>query len=167
MLVTHDPLDAAAIADRLVIVESGRIVQQGTLEAVTTRPRTHYVAQLMGINLVRGRGSGTSLMLPGGQTLEVASPVDGETLAVVAPRDIALYLEAPEGSPRNTWATRVAEVHLMGDRVRVLLDAPIRMAAEITAVSLAELGLTDGSPVWVSVKATQIDVYGDDGQSHT
>jgi molybdate transport system ATP-binding protein len=162
VLVTHDPLDAAAIADRLVIVEAGRLVQQGTLEAVTTRPRTNYVAQLMGLNLLRGRAEGTSLALADGTTLELAKSVDGEMFAVVAPRDIALYLDRPVGSPRNTWATRVAEVHLMGDRVRVLLDAPIRVAAEITAVSLAELGLTDGAPVWASVKATQIDVYGDD-----
>jgi molybdate transport system ATP-binding protein len=163
VLVTHDPLDAAAIADRLVIVEAGRMVQQGTLAAVTTRPRTTYVAQLMGLNLLRGRVMGTSLVLADGETLEVATPVEGEMFAVVPPRAIALHLVPPEGSPRNTWATRVAEVHLMGDRARVLLDGPIRMAAEITAVSLAELGLTDGSPVWASVKATQIDVYGDDG----
>ena len=162
VLVTHDPLDAAAIADRLVIVEAGRLVQQGTLEAVTTRPRTSYVAQLMGLNLLRGRADGTNLVLPDGTNLEMANSADGERFAVVAPRDIALYLEPPEGSPRNTWATRVAEVHLMGDRVRVLLDAPIRVTAEITAVSLADLGLTDGSPVWASVKATQIDVYGED-----
>jgi molybdate transport system ATP-binding protein len=162
VLVTHDPLDAAAIADRLVIIEAGRLVQQGTLEAVTTRPRTNYVAQLMGLNLLRGRAHGTNLILPDGTTLELANSADGEMFAVVAPRDIALYLDRPEGSPRNTWSTRVAEVHLTGDRVRVLLDGPIRVAAEITAVSLAELGLTDGAPVWASVKATQIDVYEDD-----
>jgi molybdate transport system ATP-binding protein len=50
-------------------------------------------------------------------------------------------------------------VHLTGDRARVLLDNPVRLAAEITARSLAELRLTDGSPVWASVKATQIDCY--------
>lgn len=162
VLVTHDPLDAAAIADRLVIIEGGQLVQQGTLEAVTTRPRTGYVAQLMGLNLLTGRADGTNLVLADGTTLELADSGDGAMFAVVAPRDIALYLHPPEGSPRNTWATRVSEVHLMGDRVRVLLDAPIHVAAEITAVSLAELGLTEGSPVWASVKATQIDVYGAD-----
>ena len=65
-------------------------------------------------------------------------------LAVIAPRDIALYPVPPGGSPRNTWSTRVAEVHLLGDRARVLLDAPVPVTAEITAVALAELGLTDG-----------------------
>ena len=159
VMVTHDPLDAAAIADRLVIIEAGRLVQQGTLQEVTTRPRTEYVAQLMGLNLLRGRADGASLVLANGTSLETAGPSDGEMLGVIAPRDIALYLDPPGGSPRNTWSTRVAEVHLMGDRARVLLDQPIPVTAEITAVALAELGLTEGAPVWASVKATQIDVY--------
>ena len=162
VLVTHDPLDAAAIADRLVIVEDGRIVQQGTLAEVTARPRTPYIAELMGLNLLRGRAQGTDLVLADGSILQVADPAQGPMLAVIAPRDVALYLEAPAGSPRNQWATRVGEVHLLGDRVRVLLDGPVRLAAEITAVSLAELGLTDGAPVWASIKATQIDVYPDE-----
>lgn len=159
VMVTHDPLDAAAIADRLVIIENGRLVQQGTLQEVTTRPRTGYVAQLMGLNLLQGRADGPSLVLADGTRLETAGQFAGEMLAVIAPRDIALYLDPPGGSPRNTWSTRVAEVHLMGDRARVLLDDPIRVTAEITAVAMAELGLTEGAPVWASVKATQIDVY--------
>ncbi|HEY1988216.1 MAG TPA: ABC transporter ATP-binding protein [Acidimicrobiales bacterium] len=159
VMVTHDPLDAAAIADRLFIIEAGRLVQQGTLQEVTSRPRTEYVAQLMGLNLLRGRADGASLVLADGTTLETAGPFAGEMFAVIAPRDIALYLDPPAGSPRNTWSTEVAEVHLLGDRARVLLGAPIRVTAEITAVAIAELGLTEGAPVWASVKATQIDVY--------
>jgi molybdate transport system ATP-binding protein len=159
VLVTHDPLDAAAIADRLVIIEAGRLAQQGTLKEITTRPRTAYIAGLMGLNLLSARASGTTLTLANGATLEVASPATGEIFMVIAPQSIALYPGRPEGSPRNTWPTRVSEIHLMGDRVRVLVDEPVPVTAEITAVSLAELGLTEGSPVWASVKATQIDTY--------
>ena len=102
------------------------------------------------------------MVLGNGMMLQTASRASGDAFAVITPRDIALYLDPPVGSPRNTWSTRVAQVHLMGDRARVLLDEPIRGAAEITVVALAELGLTDGTPVWASVKATQIDVYGAD-----
>lgn len=160
VLVTHDPLDAAAIADRLVIIEAGRVEQQGTLQEVTTRPRTQYVAELMGLNLLSARASGTTLVLANGTTLEGATPVTGDVFVVIAPRSIALYLEQPEGSPRNTWPTRVSAVHLLGDRARVLMGEPVPVAAEITAVALAQLGLTEGAPVWASVKATQIDTYG-------
>ncbi len=159
VMVTHDPLDAAAIADRLVIVEAGVVVQQGTMEEVTTRPRTGYVAELMGLNLLRGVGRGRSLALADGTTLETASAWSGDVFAAIAPRDVALYVDRPDGSPRNTWPARVAEVHLMGDRVRVLLDGPVRLTAEITPAALSQLGLTEGAPVWASVKATQIDVY--------
>lgn len=159
VMVTHDPLDAAAIADRLVIIEDGRIVQQGTMREVAARPRTTYAAGLMGLNLLTARANGTTLNLANGATLEAASPASGATFLVIAPQSIALHLERPEGSPRNTWPTRVSEIHLLGDRARVLVDEPVPLAAEITAVSLAELGLTEGSPVWASVKATQIDTY--------
>ncbi len=162
VMVTHDPLDAAAVADRLVILEDGAVVQEGTLEAMSSRPRTGFVAELAGLNLLRARASGCVLVLDGDTALRTASPATGDVLAVIAPRDIALYPDPPAGSPSNTWPTRVAEVHPLGDRVRILLDAPIRMAAEITTVSLATLGLTEGAPVWASVKATQIDVYADD-----
>ena len=165
VMVTHDPLDAAAIADRLVILEDGHVVQEGTLEGIASKPRTNYVAELVGLNLLRGRARGSELELFEGMTLQTASRASGDVLAVIAPRDIALYLQPPTGSPRNTWSARVAEVHLLGDRARILLDLPIRMAAEITTVSLSTLGLTEGAPVWASVKATQIDVYPDDDRS--
>jgi molybdate transport system ATP-binding protein len=159
VIVTHDPLDAAALADRLVIIEEGRDVQQGTLTDVTSRPQTTYVAELVGLNLVEGESDGTRLEVAGGFVLETASSAFGPQLAAIAPGSVALYLERPSGSPRNVWRTRVAEVHLTGDRARVLVEEPVRMTAEITATALAELRLTEGATVWVSVKATQIDVY--------
>jgi len=165
VLVTHDPLDAAAIADRLVIVEDGAVVQTGTLGAITARPRTRYVAELAGLNLLRGRATGYELVVEGGTALNTASSATGNVFAVIAPRDIALYLDPPTGSPRNTWPTHVDEVHFLGDRARILLDAPIRLAAEITTAALSTLGLTEGAPVWASVKATQIDIWPDDDSS--
>ena len=159
VMVTHDPLDAAALADRLIIIEDGQVVQGGTLADITARPHTAYVAELVGLNLIEGHADGTRLVVDSGFALQMASPMFGPRLAVIAPRDVALYPDRPSGSPRNAWLTRVAEVHLTGDRARVLLEDPVLITAEITAAALAELRLTDGSPVWVSVKATQIDVY--------
>jgi molybdate transport system ATP-binding protein len=164
VLVTHDPLDAAAIADRLVIIEGGAVVQAGTLAEITTRPRTRYVAELAGLNLLMGRATGSELHLDGGAVLQTASAASGSVLAVIAPRDVALYLEQPTGSPRNTWPTQAAEIHFLGDRARVLLAAPVPLAAEITTVSLSNLGLTEGASVWASVKATQIDVFPEDAE---
>ncbi len=53
VLVTHDLLDAVALADRMVVIEKGSIVQTGRPAEVTARPRSEYVADLVGMNLLR------------------------------------------------------------------------------------------------------------------
>ncbi len=63
LIVTHDPLDAMTLADRLVIVEDGALVQQGDAVSVTTRPRTDYVARLVGLNLYRGQATGGTVRI--------------------------------------------------------------------------------------------------------
>ena len=73
VLVTHDPLDAMMLADRLVIVEDGAIVQTGDAAAITTQPRTDYVARLVGLNLYRGRADGHDVRLAGEFALTTAS----------------------------------------------------------------------------------------------
>ncbi|WP_338896675.1 ABC transporter ATP-binding protein [Streptomyces sp. TG1A-60] len=58
VLVTHDPLDAMVLADRLVVVEDGRVVQEGTPGDIARHPRTDYIAHLVGLNLYRGQAEG-------------------------------------------------------------------------------------------------------------
>jgi molybdate transport system ATP-binding protein len=159
VMVTHDTLDAAAMADRLMILENGRVVQTGTLREITTKPLTSYVAELAGLNLLRGRSHGYDFTLDTGVVLVTAKPSMGDVLAVISPRDVVLFTEPPFGSSRNTWATQIDEVHVLGDRARVVLEAPVRLDAEVTVAALCDLRLTEGDRIWASVKATQIDVY--------
>jgi molybdate transport system ATP-binding protein len=159
VLVTHDPLDAAALADDLVILEHGRVVQTGSFLDVSARPRSPYVAELVGVNLLRGRGDGDHVALASGATLVVPGAGTGEVLAVVHPRAVSLHTEPPGGSPRNVAVGRVAGIEPLGDRVRVRVDGPVPLVSEITTGALAELGLVDGSPVHTAVKATDITVF--------
>jgi molybdate transport system ATP-binding protein len=159
VLVTHDPLDAAALADQLVILEHGRVVQTGSFLDVSARPRSPYVAELVGMNLLRGRGAGDRIELATGGILVVPDAGTGHVLAVVHPHSVSLHAERPGGSPRNVAAGRVAGIEPLGDRVRVRVDGPVPLVAEITPAALADLGLVDGSPVHTAVKATDITVY--------
>jgi molybdate transport system ATP-binding protein len=161
LLVTHDPLEAIALADRLIVIEGGRIVQSGTPPEVTSRPRSAYVADLVGVNLVRGLAGADSIALPGAGHLQVAGATPGEVFAVIEPRAVSLWRSRPDGSPRNVWRGRARGLDLLGDRVRVRIDAGERpsLVAEVTPAAVAELGLAEGSEVWVSVKATEIRVY--------
>ena len=161
VLVTHDPVDALMLADRLVVVEDGRAVQTGDAEAITARPRTEYVARLVGLNLYRGEADGRTVRLPSGAELTASESVSGPAFAAFGPGSVALHPSRPEGSPRNTWEATVVGVHRHGDHLRVRLDGPLRCAADITPASAARLGLGPGQRVWAAVGAAEVRLYPD------
>ncbi|OLT22740.1 ABC transporter ATP-binding protein [Actinomadura sp. CNU-125] len=161
VLVTHDPLDAMVLADRIVVVEDGRPVQEGEPAEVARRPRTDYVARLVGLNLYRGRAGGGRVVLgEGSHTLDTVDSLEGEVFLAFAPSAVALYRTRPDGSPRNLWHARVGTIERHGDRVRVRLEGEsITALADVTAAAVAELHLSEGSPIWAAVKATETHVY--------
>jgi molybdate transport system ATP-binding protein len=159
ILVTHDPLEAMALADRLVVLEQGKVVQSGSPTEVTARPRSRFVADLAGVNLLRGQGKGDHVELDGGATLAAPEAGQGEVFAVIHPRAVALYLAKPEGTPRNVWPARAEDLDLHGERVRVRLSGAVPLVAEVTPSAVRELQLASGAEVWVAVKATEIAVY--------
>jgi molybdate transport system ATP-binding protein len=158
LIVTHDPLEAIALADRLVVLEKGHVVQSGTPEEVTARPRSRFVADLAGVNLLRGKGRGDHVELAGAS---IAAPDagDGDVFAVIHPRAVALYLARPEGTPRNVWQGEVEDIDLHGDRVRVRVKSPVPLVAEVTPAAVRDLRLHAGASVWVAFKATEVSVY--------
>jgi molybdate transport system ATP-binding protein len=161
LLVTHDPVDAMVLADRVIVVEHGRLAQEGTLAELRATPRSRYVADLVGINLYRGTLTGSRVTLAGGAELVVVNDRDqvGEVFAAVRPDAVSLHRERPEGSPRNSWAATVMTVDHEGPRARITLEGPIPITAEITERAAADLAVTVGTHAWVSVKATEIETY--------
>ncbi len=161
LIVTHDPLEAMTLAERLVVLEGGRVTQAGSPEQVRAHPRSRYVAELVGLNLFRGRLTGGTVVLPSGERIVTAErDLDwSEAFAVIHPRVVALYRERPEGSPRNVWAGVAEGLEVAGDRVRVQISGAVPLMAEVTPAAVAALRLDDGGPLWASVKATEVDVY--------
>ncbi len=159
ILVTHDPLDALVLADEIVVVEGGRVVQAGPPATIARHPRTNYIAQLVGLNLFRGRASGTIVTLHDGTTLTIADPSEGDVFVGVRPGAVAIYAEQPHGSPRNSWPAEVTGIEQQGHGVRVATAGPPDMIVDVTAEAVAELRLNVGSPVWLTVKATELVVY--------
>ncbi|ASW53703.1 ABC transporter ATP-binding protein [Plantactinospora sp. KBS50] len=159
LLVTHDPLDALVLADRLVIIEEGRVVQDADAATVTARPRTDYVARLVGLNLYRGTARGHEVTVPGGLVLTSTDRLDGPAFVAFPPSAVALHPHRPTGSPRNTWAATVGGIQRHGDNLRVELAGPVPVAADVTAAAAAALRLEPGQPVWAAVKATETRAY--------
>ena len=159
VLVTHDPLDAMMLADRLVIVEDGTVVQSGDAAAITNRPRTDYVARLVGLNLYRGTADGHHVRITDTFSLTTAAEQHGEVFVAFPPSAVALYAQRPEGSPRNTWQAQIASVAQQGDSLRIELTGPIAAAADVTPAAAVDLGLVTGSRVWATLKATEARSY--------
>lgn len=170
VLVTHDPLEAMILADRIVVVEDGRVVQQGTPSDVARHPRTDYVARLVGLNLYAGAfdaSSGRVTLDGGGQLVTTAASESApgvahgdRALVVLRPSAITVHTDHPgPGSPRNVWAGRVVDLELIADRVRVQVSGEPDALVDLTAAAVAELDLRPGCPVWLSAKATETEAF--------
>ncbi|QNP64406.1 ABC transporter permease [Streptomyces genisteinicus] len=160
LIVTHDPVEAVSLADRVLVLDEGRAVQDAPPAEVTRHPRSPWVARMLGRNAWAGTATAHGLDLAGGGALVAAEPppVGASALAIIAPEAVSLHRERPGGSPRNVWPGVVREVTASGSRLRVLVGSEQvpDLVAEVTPEAAAELGLADGVPVWAGVKATEV-----------
>ncbi|MGV9847343.1 ABC transporter ATP-binding protein [Streptomyces sp. NPDC003442] len=160
VLVTHDPLDAMVLADRLVVVEDGRIVQEGAPADISRRPRTDYIASLVGLNLYQGRADGHTVTLDGGTTtITTTEDLTGPVFVAFPPAAVTLHRDRPDSSARNLWRLEVAGMESHGDQIRVDLTGELPLLADLTTAAVAELSLHPGRPVWATLKATQTHAY--------
>ena len=180
IVVTHDPLEALVLADRIVVLEAGRVVQDDAPAVVARRPATDYVAQLMGLNFYTGVLTdrpthrvdldGGGVLFAAGHDREVDDdvvPVDGtRMLVVVAPSAITVHAHEPDaGSARNVWSGLVAGLELLTDRVRIAVDGKPSALVDVTPAAVTALRLEAGQRVWLSAKATEVVSYPDLGRT--
>lgn len=159
VLVTHDPLDAMVLADRLVVVEEGRIVQEGTPADISRRPRTDYIASLVGLNLYQGRADGHTVRLDGGAAITTTEDLTGPVFVAFPPAAVTLHRDRPDSSARNLWRLEVSGLESHGDQIRVDLTGELPLLADLTTAAVAELSLHPGRQVWATLKATQTHAY--------
>jgi ABC-type sulfate/molybdate transport systems ATPase subunit len=139
LLVTHDALDALTLADRVLVLDEGKVAQSGAPEEVAARPQTEHVARLVGLNVVRS----------------------GTVLRAFPPSAVTVALEQPADSSRNRWVGTVRGAAPHGDAVRLQVgtdDGP-DLIADVTPAATRDLGLATGQRVWLAVKETAITTY--------
>jgi molybdate transport system ATP-binding protein len=163
LLVTHDPLEALVLADRIVIIEDGRLVQEGTPAEITSRPLTPYVAGLVGVNLYTATPTSDShrMELGGGGSFELAEPApELASFIALRPSSVTVHRDQPTGvSARNVWPGRVESLQIVGDRVRLDVAGAPRALVDVSTSAFTELGLGAGVHVWLSAKATDLTAY--------
>ena len=157
LLVTHDPVDVIALADRVLVLEQGTVVQSGTPSDVALAPRSTWVASFLGQNAWRGTTDATGLQLMDGHvTAAEPLPPGLPALALCEPSSVTLHPDRPAGSARTVLHGPVLEIRALGGRVRVTVASTPPVVAEVTTAAAAGLGLADGMSVWAAVKATEI-----------
>ena len=164
LLITHDPAEAFLLADEIHVIEHGLVTQTGTADDIRLRPRTRYAADLAGSNLLSGTASGGEVDT-GTMALHIADhEVEGPVLVTIHPTAISVHREQPQGSPRNSWPTTVDRLEHLGERVRFRAGEPLPLTVEVTRAATDDLGLAQGSRVWIALKATEIGVEPDSPQ---
>lgn len=167
LLITHDVLDVLGLADRIAVLEAGRIVQTGPVTEVLAAPQTDFVARMAGLNAVRGVAGGPGVLRSGGSVwhgvaAEPLQPGD-HAVAVFSPASVAVYRERPHGSPRNCIDVQISALEVTGAAVRVrtsaMPDDRAVIVADITAEAVAELRLSVGESVWLSVKTQEVSLH--------
>jgi len=162
LLVTHDFAEAAQLGDRVGVIDSGRVIQEGTPSELAAAPRSAFVADFTGAVVLTGVArSGpnglTHVELDGGGEVTSTDRGAGPVAVSVYPWEIAIEPAAavtPPGSTQNHVAAEVLSVTRVGNRVRLGLAGPQPIAAEITGVSADQLGLRAGARVVASWKAS-------------
>ena len=186
LLVTHDVLDLTALAEDVVTLERGLVVEQGPTARVLSAPRSDFIAHLTGTSVLTGVIDGETgapgLRLPSGRVVHGRPQEDAEGgraggreewddhdedllpgapgVALVPPDAVALYREAPHGSPRNVLTGRVTGLDRSGAlvSVRLELEEGQHLSAAVTAGAVAELGITEGQEILCAIKAVQVRV---------
>jgi molybdopterin-binding protein len=160
LVVTHDVVDVVTLADRVVVLEAGRLVQDDVPAVIASAPRTSWVARLLGQNAWRGTTDATGLLVDGGGHVSAAEPgvAGSPALALAEPSAVSLHRRRPEGSARTVIEGEVGELRALGGRVRVLVRGRPDVLAEVTAAAAAELDLAAGGPVFASLKATEVRI---------
>lgn len=171
VLVTHDVAEAVELGTRMIVLERGRVVEDGSPAEVLARPVSAFGASLAGLNAVAGvlRADGDglpSIDVGGGQELtaaEASGIAAGQPVTFMfAPEAVALSSGKVIGSARSSLSATVERVSTAGGLVTVRLRFPngAPFNARITPAALAELALAPGDEAVATVKATQIRAVG-------
>lgn len=168
ILITHDLLDVLALADRVLVMESGRIAETGPVRAVLAAPRSPFAARIAGVNLIGGvLSDGGAVRCADGRTWHGVTDdtlrAGQEVVGVFPPSAVAVFRDQPHGSPRNGVRVVVTGLEVMGAVVRVRTedqaDGVPGLAADITPEAAVDLRLAIGEPVWLSVKAQEVRLH--------
>ena len=156
VIVTHDFEDAAALADRVGVLVSGNLLQEGTPNDLVAAPADPFVATFTGANVLHGtavaRPNGlTEVILEQGGSAWTTDAGNGRVAVAIHPWEVSVARESIDDSAINHIYAPIASIVRLGNRARVRIGP---LTAEITTSSIERLDLREGEPAYATFKAT-------------
>ncbi|MEN8145163.1 MAG: ABC transporter ATP-binding protein [Gemmatimonadota bacterium] len=167
VLTTHNHSDAFRLADRVIVLNNGHLIQAGTPAELYENPSDAFVAETTGAEMaltgtVLERDGQLLLVDIGGAGLSVAGSADvGDRVKIAyRPEDVFLSTEPQgHGSARNRLQMTLAEIRPILGLLRLRLEGPAEMVAVVTRAAAEELELAAGSSLYVQIKATALHAF--------
>ncbi|CAM3772144.1 putative 2-aminoethylphosphonate ABC transporter ATP-binding protein [Parendozoicomonas haliclonae] len=163
IMVTHDQTEAMTMADRIVVMNAGRIEHVGTPEEIYLQPASAFVADFIGTsNTLYGEIKDTSLLLPGwtAPVALVEKRTGGETTILIRPEHLTLHNEQPSGP--HAQGT-ISDIEFLGSQLSVELklddhqtQSNKALKATLSLQDAHHLTLTRNCPVWISVQPNNV-----------
>jgi molybdate transport system ATP-binding protein len=163
VLVTHDRTEATALADHLIVMDQGKVCQQGPAADVFNRPASLAVARVIGMETIEA-GKVVSIengiaKVSVGRALLVApalGPMPDQVLVCIRGEDVLVRPEGAGPGTSNRLDGLVLSLTPEGPLVRVVLDCGFRMGALVSRQSCAELGLHEGGRITAFIRASAV-----------
>ena len=167
VMVTHDIVDAAALAARLIVLEHGRVTQEGPVRDVLAAPASDFVATLAGVNRVPGRIE-AGVWCAGGLRLPAAGIADGDAVALIplSAVDVVLVSDAAASGAVASWTAPVVRLEATAAGARLRTADP-DIVCDVPIAAIAGGGLAEGDTVRLRVDPSDVRlaVAGYDGAS--
>jgi putative spermidine/putrescine transport system ATP-binding protein len=168
VLVTHDQEEALTLADRIVVLEAGAIVQSGAPLEVYRAPRDLFVANFLGeANVLRGRiagdGAAAVLVTDGGLAVALGSRAIGHPRALLVLRPEAIELSADRRPAGNSYEGIVGTVQYRGPTVEIGVDLATGERLRVLKTLPGHEDVRPGARVWLSWAGDQGVVIADEG----
>lgn len=164
ILVTHDYEDAISLGDRILVMDRGRVIQEGTAKELLMNPRSSFVADFSGTNFFPG----TILLSNGGKTrvqvgekndvLQSDQSSEGPLSVMIYPWDLRLFKTPPVRGTMNVMEATVMNILPYGNRARVEIEGVLPLTAEISVETLEYLELQERDKVYVSVDPSRVQL---------
>ncbi|MCF8234780.1 MAG: ABC transporter ATP-binding protein [Bacteroidales bacterium] len=166
--VTHDHEEAILLADRVAVINQGKIIQSGTTEDVFHYPKNEFVANFTGIKNFfmtsfkpdNSQGVYLAEIKPGLSFKILQKPHNTLGSVILRCQDIILSKNKAETTAVNNFQGTIMEILPALNGFELLVDIGIRLSVLISRESLQKLNLEEGMHIWVSFKASAVRVLG-------